>query len=104
MTGTRQTLPGGRHRAGAAGPPQSGRPFRPSRTGRPLLAGGIAAAPATGGLLVAQTASAAPTDAVPSFPDNIVVFPDRDFVSVEGYEAHAGETARIDVIRGTEVT
>jgi len=41
--------------------------------------------------------------AVPVFPDNIVVFPDRDFVSVEGYEQHAGETALIEVTRGTTV-
>jgi len=37
--------------------------------------------------------------AVPSFPDNVTVFPDRDFVSVEGYAAHAGETALVKVTR-----
>jgi hypothetical protein len=37
--------------------------------------------------------------AVPSFPDNVVVFPDRDFVSVEGYERFAGETATLQVTR-----
>jgi hypothetical protein len=40
---------------------------------------------------------------VPAFPDNIAVFPDRDFVSVEGYEQHAGETALVEVTRGTTV-
>lgn len=37
--------------------------------------------------------------AVPAFPDNIVVFPDRDFVSVEGYEDRAGQTATMEVTR-----
>ncbi|WP_104140259.1 fibronectin type III domain-containing protein [Arthrobacter sp. ZGTC131] len=37
--------------------------------------------------------------AVPSFPDNIVVFPDRDFVTIEGYQDHLGETATVEVTR-----
>ena len=37
--------------------------------------------------------------AVPSFPNNVVVFPNRDFVSIEGYSEHAGETALIEVTR-----
>ncbi|UKA54590.1 fibronectin type III domain-containing protein [Arthrobacter sp. FW305-BF8] len=41
--------------------------------------------------------------AVPAFPDNIVVFPDRDFVSVEGYEGHAGDMATLEVKRADEV-
>jgi len=41
--------------------------------------------------------------AVPTFPDNIVVFPNRDFVSVEGYEGHAGETATLEVKRAGQV-
>ena len=45
------------------------------------------------------TMSPASAAVVPSFPDNIVVFPNRDFVSVEGYEAHAGETATLEVSR-----
>ena len=31
--------------------------------------------------------------AVPTFPDNLVVFPDRDFVTIEGYQDHVGEEA-----------
>jgi hypothetical protein len=46
-------------------------------------------------LMLAGSASAA----VPAFPDNIAVFPDRDFVSIEGYSGHAGETATIKVTR-----
>ncbi|NUS52640.1 MAG: fibronectin type III domain-containing protein [Nocardioidaceae bacterium] len=45
--------------------------------------------------VVQGTASAA----VPVFPNNVVVFPDRDFVSVEGYAEHAGETATVEVTR-----
>lgn len=54
-----------------------------------------ATALSAGTLVFAQQASAA----VPAFPNNIVVFPDRDFVSVEGYQDHAGETALVEVTR-----
>ncbi len=37
--------------------------------------------------------------AVPAFPNNVVVFPNRDFVSLEGYSEHAGETAVVEVTR-----
>ena len=37
--------------------------------------------------------------AVPAFPDNLVVFPDRDFVTIEGYQDHIGETATVEVRR-----
>jgi hypothetical protein len=57
------------------------------------LVGGVAALATTG----AMVATAAP----PSFPDNIVVFPDRDFVTVEGYQDHIGETATLTVYRGS---
>lgn len=46
-----------------------------------------------------QSASAA----VPAFPDNIVVFPNRDFVTIEGYQDHIGETATVEVRRGGKV-
>jgi hypothetical protein len=39
------------------------------------------------------------TAAVPAFPENIVVFPDRDFVTVEGYQDHIGATALVEVTR-----
>jgi hypothetical protein len=45
--------------------------------------------------LFAGAASAA----VPEFPNNVVVFPNRDFVSLEGYSEHAGETALVEVTR-----
>ncbi|MEV4642036.1 fibronectin type III domain-containing protein [Actinoplanes sp. NPDC049548] len=41
---------------------------------------------------------------VPAFPDNLVVFPDRDFITVEGFQDHIGETATIEITRpGTGV-
>ena len=49
---------------------------------------------------VAVVLNAAPAHAaVPSFPDNILVFPNRDFVSVAGYSGHQGETATLEVHR-----
>jgi hypothetical protein len=56
------------------------------------------------GLVVATVAIAQPASAaVPTFPDNVVVFPDRDFVSIEGYERYAGETALVQVLRNGTV-
>ena len=53
-------------------------------------------------------ASAAP---LPTFPDNLVVFPERDFISAEGFDSHVGENALVQAIRpgvgvvgGAEVT
>jgi Chitobiase/beta-hexosaminidase C-terminal domain/Fibronectin type III domain len=60
------------------------------------LVAGAAVAAGTGGAIVA-------TAAVPSFPDNIVVFPDRDFISVEGYQNHVGETALVELTRAGKV-
>jgi len=37
--------------------------------------------------------------AVPADPDNILIFPDRDFISVAGYENHVGETALLELTR-----
>jgi hypothetical protein len=57
---------------------------------------GIATAGLVGtSFLVANPAAAA----VPAFPDNIVVFPDRDFISIEGYQQYVGEMATIEVYR-----
>jgi hypothetical protein len=56
-----------------------------------ILATGVAAAGAAGAIV----ADAAP----PAFPNNVVVFPDRDFVTIEGYQSHIGEEALVEVIR-----
>lgn len=63
---------------------------------RRTLVGGAAVALSAGFMVAVPTSADA---AVPTFPDNIVVFPDRDFVSVEGYENHVGETATLEVTR-----
>ncbi|MEA2130833.1 MAG: hypothetical protein QOJ85_3724, partial [Solirubrobacteraceae bacterium] len=38
--------------------------------------------------------------AVPAAPSNILVFPNRDFVTVEGFADHAGQTATLELRRG----
>lgn len=48
------------------------------------------------GMLAGATSAAA---AVPTFPDNLLVFPNRDFVSIEGYSEYAGQTATLEVSR-----
>ena len=58
-----------------------------------------------GGMLVAGIALIGPFTAgvanavVPAFPDNITIFPDRDFVSIDGFAEHAGEQITIEVRR-----
>jgi hypothetical protein len=59
-----------------------------------VLAGGLA--PLATGALVASAA-------VPAFPDNLVVFPDRDFITVEGFQSRIGETALLEVTRAGQV-
>jgi hypothetical protein len=51
---------------------------------------------------VGVTAVGSPANAaagLPVFPDNLVIFPDRDFITIEGYQDHLGETATIEVTR-----
>jgi hypothetical protein len=61
----------------------------------PILVTGVAAAGAAGAIV----ADAAP----PAFPDNVVVFPDRDFITIEGYQSHIGETGLVEVTRDGKV-
>ena len=58
-----------------------------------VIAVGVAATATVGGVVASA--------AVPTFPDNVVVFPDRDFVTIEGYQDHIGEDATVTVMRGT---
>lgn len=69
--------------------------WRRGRWMRALLAGALVVTTGAAGVLTAGSASAA----VPTFPDNLLVFPNRDFISVQGYAAHQGETATIAVNR-----
>jgi hypothetical protein len=65
-----------------------------------VLAVGLTATGLIGSSLILPRIAGA---AVPTFPDNVVVFPDRDFVTIEGYQDHIGETATVTVTRGTQV-
>src|SRR6478752_3283323 len=56
------------------------------------------------GLVLTGTGSAVVNAAVPSFEvGNLVLFPNRDFITVEGYQDHIGELATITVRRGNTV-
>jgi len=75
----------------------------PERTTGRARKATVAALVATGlvssSLLMPGLAAAA----VPSFPNNLVVFPDRDFITIEGYQDHVGEEALVEVKRGGQV-
>ncbi len=67
----------------------------PGRAATSMLVIGALSASGLVAVLAANTASAA----VPTFPDNLLVFPNRDFVTVEGYAEHRGETATLEINR-----
>jgi hypothetical protein len=69
------------------------------RTRRAVLAGVLTATTAAGAVVLAPPANAA----VPQFPDNIVVFPNRDMVTLEGFVAASGKNVTIEVRRGATV-
>ncbi|HEY5423276.1 MAG TPA: fibronectin type III domain-containing protein [Ilumatobacteraceae bacterium] len=48
---------------------------------------------------VGAPAGAAVPAPIPTFPDNLNVFPNRDFVSIDGYSEHAGQPATVTVTR-----
>ena len=73
------------------------------RQGRRWLSKRTAALMVAGVALPAGIGAYAASAAVPAFPNNLVVFPDRDFLAVEGYQDHIGETALIEVTRGDRV-
>src|SRR5687768_13108261 len=72
---------------------------RPRGRRRAVVAGLVATGLISSSLILPGMAAAA----VPTFPDNVVVFPDRDFVTVEGYQDHVGQTATVEVWRGTQI-
>ena len=82
-----------RSRAGIADPPNA-------RGRRRTVVAALVAAGLAGSALALPGIAAA---AVPTFPDNVVVFPDRDFVTLEGYQDHIGQTATVEVWRGTQI-
>src|SRR5919205_2006732 len=82
----------------ASGPRHAAR--LPSRRVRKTAFAGVALGGLGMSLFVAPGIASA---AVPNFPDNVVVFPDRDFVTIEGYQDHIGETALVEVLRNGQV-
>jgi hypothetical protein len=60
------------------------------------LAVGLSAAGLGAAALVADAAP-------PAFPNNVVVFPDRDFVTIEGYQDRIGQEALVEVTRDGKV-
>jgi len=72
---------------------------RPRGRRRAVVAGLVATGLISSSLILPGIAAAA----VPTFPDNVVVFPDRDFVTIEGYQEHLGEEALVEVKRGGQV-
>lgn len=36
---------------------------------------------------------------LPQFPNNIMIFPNRDFITIEGYAEHVGQSAKVEVTR-----
>lgn len=69
--------------------------FRVPSLGRAGIIGSVSAVLCATSLLAIPSANAA----VPAFPNNVVVFPDRDFVTIEGYQDKIGETATVEVTR-----
>jgi hypothetical protein len=69
------------------------------RPGKATLTGVALTGIAASFLVPSGVSNAAP----PPFPNNIVVFPDRDFVTVEGFQNRVGQTATLEVIRGGQV-
>src|SRR3954471_24570383 len=67
-----------------------------SRRAAMAAVAGLAVSGAAGAAIVADAA-------VPAFPNNLAVFPDRDFVTIEGYQDHIGQTALVEVTRGGQV-
>ena len=39
------------------------------------------------------------TPDLPQFPNNLVVFPNRDFVTIEGFSEHVGQSGTVEVTR-----
>lgn len=50
-----------------------------------------------------MTGGAAAAAAFPTLPDNMVIFPSRDFMTVEGFEGLEGQQATVKVMRGEQL-
>jgi hypothetical protein len=96
----RTTTGRGRRRGGGAVASPAARP--PLTTGRRRALGLFSAATVAVGSVVLSSGVA--QAALPQLPNNLVVFPNRDFMTVEGFEGlPAGSTATVKVFRGDTV-
>ncbi|MCU1424374.1 MAG: Fibronectin type domain protein [Microbacteriaceae bacterium] len=76
--------------------PSAAHPATRMSSARRATSIGVSAAVLIAPFIIAVPTAAA---AVPTFPDNIVVFPDRDFITIEGYQDRVGQTATVEVTR-----
>ena len=86
----------------AAPVPDSGGASAHRRLRRPFVVAGLGAALLVGlpAVLVGGASGAGAISAnLPVFPNNINVFPNRDFVNIQGYAEHVGESAKVIVTR-----
>ena len=87
----------GKNRGDAAPSSSGDRPRGPRRGA--VVAGFVASGLISASVVVPGVAAAA----VPAAPDNLLVFVNRDFITVEGYQNHVGDTGTVQVLRGTQV-
>jgi hypothetical protein len=73
----------------------SSRWWSSGRRRRTALVGVVTAGMLSASVIYATAANAA----VPTFPDNILIFPNRDFISIDGYDAQKGQLATVEVLR-----
>lgn len=62
------------------------------------------AAVSMGALGVWSATAGAALAPLPEFPNNLVLFPNRDFIAIEGFSEYAGQTATVEVHRNGEIT
>ena len=71
-----------------------------TRLGRVAIPVGIALAAGLPLLLAGGSSSVgALTPDLPQFPNNLVVFPNRDFVTIEGFSEYVGQSGTVEVTR-----
>lgn len=93
----RAKLDRARHERVATATEQSPRAHRHSVRARVGAVAAVAAVSLTGlGVWSVTAGAVAP---LPTFPDNLVVFPDRDFIAVEGFSGYPGAMALVEVYR-----
>ena len=93
----RAKLDRARHERAATATEGSPRAHRRSARARVGAAAAVAAVSMTGlGVWSVTAGAVAP---LPTFPDNLVVFPDRDFIAVEGFSGYPGQMALVEVYR-----